>query len=436
MIEKVKKIFILAVLFIYAFNFYSCVGKSGKSTIEFSLEAGEEYSVLISREIKNLEEFNGVISEIQQKTETGYTFTPKRISEDGETLLIGAIESINLIQRSEFGEILFDSRKDDSEFSIFAKPFAKLIGKQFDIVVLKDGSVASVSGMNKIIDDAALQFELSDVKFNAYLKEIMYEQFADEVLKENFERMLAFYPSKEVEAGDVWQRTSFLTNQIPLVVNNKYTLLERNNGAAIIRVESNIKTDSSKIRSESGKFYNQILEGTQHGKMQIDEITGWISKAAFTCQIHEVSYLQDETNKPRILSSEIKIKYEPLAGDVFRKVSFDPKAALKGDGIGMTIVGMSVVFSSLIVLYFVFMNLSKLISFFSRDKSRSKIEKENKESTQQPLTGEVNAAIAAALYLYSQEMHDQESAVLTIKKASRFYSPWSSKIHGLRRNPR
>jgi hypothetical protein len=46
-------------------------------------------------------------------------------------------------------------------------------------------------------------------------------------------------------------------------------------------------------------------------------------------------------------------------------------------------------------------------------------------------SGDVYAAIASAIYLYSEELHDVESTVLTINKVSRTYSPWSSKIHGL-----
>ena len=48
------------------------------------------------------------------------------------------------------------------------------------------------------------------------------------------------------------------------------------------------------------------------------------------------------------------------------------------------------------------------------------------------MTGEVNAAIATALYMYFNELHDDESNIITIKKVSKFYSPWSSKIYGLR----
>ena len=43
----------------------------------------------------------------------------------------------------------------------------------------------------------------------------------------------------------------------------------------------------------------------------------------------------------------------------------------------------------------------------------------------------VYAAIAVAIHLYGEELHDVENTVLTINKVSRTYSPWSSKIHGL-----
>ena len=44
---------------------------------------------------------------------------------------------------------------------------------------------------------------------------------------------------------------------------------------------------------------------------------------------------------------------------------------------------------------------------------------------------DANAAIAMALYLYFNELHDEESNVITINKVSRAYSPWSSKLYNM-----
>lgn len=47
-------------------------------------------------------------------------------------------------------------------------------------------------------------------------------------------------------------------------------------------------------------------------------------------------------------------------------------------------------------------------------------------------TGDINAAIAMALYLCLDEIHDEESNVITIRRVSRTYSPWSSKLYSMR----
>jgi hypothetical protein len=71
-----------------------------------------------------------------------------------------------------------------------------------------------------------------------------------------------------------------------------------------------------------------------------------------------------------------------------------------------------------------------------------KEESPKQEVIQQPETkpvnkdAEISIAIAAAIYLYRQEVHDYEDTVLTIKRIDRAYSPWSSKIYSLRKYPR
>ncbi len=49
---------------------------------------------------------------------------------------------------------------------------------------------------------------------------------------------------------------------------------------------------------------------------------------------------------------------------------------------------------------------------------------------------EIAAAIALAIHMYKTDLHDKESFTITLKKVSRIYSPWSSKIYTLRQNPR
>jgi len=52
------------------------------------------------------------------------------------------------------------------------------------------------------------------------------------------------------------------------------------------------------------------------------------------------------------------------------------------------------------------------------------------------LTGEVLAAISAAIYEMKQDQHDIESTILTINQVKRNYSPWNAKSQSLRKLPK
>jgi hypothetical protein len=121
---------------------------------------------------------------------------------------------------------------------------------------------------------------------------------------------------------------------------------------------------------------------------------------------------------------------DPVISPGEKFVKMDPT------GVGMAVVAMSVVFTALILLYVVFKNTRRIYSLNLKKMFTIRKPGEEKQLATEDISGEVNAAIAMALYLYKNELHDYEETVLTIKKVARTYSPWSSKIYGLRNYPR
>jgi glutaconyl-CoA/methylmalonyl-CoA decarboxylase subunit delta len=102
------------------------------------------------------------------------------------------------------------------------------------------------------------------------------------------------------------------------------------------------------------------------------------------------------------------------------------------EGIVISVVGYIIVFTALVLLYFFFDNLSKLINMQIRSRLRKQGKLDQiKHDHGLAVPGEVTAAIGMALYL-ATSIHDEESNIITIKKVSRTYSPWSSKIYGMR----
>lgn len=97
--------------------------------------------------------------------------------------------------------------------------------------------------------------------------------------------------------------------------------------------------------------------------------------------------------------------------------------------ITVAIVGYCIVFAALVLLYLIFSNIPKLTTYINNRQLRKTGKKEIDSKTDSPIPADVTAAISLALHLYYGELHDEESNVLTIKKVSKRYSPWSSKIY-------
>lgn len=112
--------------------------------------------------------------------------------------------------------------------------------------------------------------------------------------------------------------------------------------------------------------------------------------------------------------------------------SADKFGAMDPFGVGMTIIAMTVVFSALAILYVFFKNVARLYGVqWSKLFSKKQIGALKEAANDDELTGEISAAIAMALHLYQNQLHDHENTILTIRKVAKTYSPWSSKIYGV-----
>ena len=103
------------------------------------------------------------------------------------------------------------------------------------------------------------------------------------------------------------------------------------------------------------------------------------------------------------------------------------------EGYVILITGLLIVFGALVTLALFFnyglpvmLYIYKIITK-RKDKKISEI----KVGRDGDFTGEIASVIGATVHMYLAEQHDHESAILTIKKVKKTYSPWSSKIYGV-----
>lgn len=104
------------------------------------------------------------------------------------------------------------------------------------------------------------------------------------------------------------------------------------------------------------------------------------------------------------------------------------------DNTAATIVftGISIVFLSLALIYLLFRYLLPLIMKLLTTHKLKKRGIQDIPRGINDIPGDVTAAIAMAIILNNEEMHDEESRKITITRVSRIYSPWSSKLYSMR----
>ncbi len=97
----------------------------------------------------------------------------------------------------------------------------------------------------------------------------------------------------------------------------------------------------------------------------------------------------------------------------------------------VTLSGFLIVITALVILYFLFTCVSKIINANWKKSSKKETNDEKViKGTALDANDDIIAAIALALSM-SMEVHDDEPNEITITRIQRRYSPWSSKIYGL-----
>ena len=105
-------------------------------------------------------------------------------------------------------------------------------------------------------------------------------------------------------------------------------------------------------------------------------------------------------------------------------------------GIGLAAVAVAVVFLALVCIFLLISGSGKLITS-AEERRKNKAAKPKSDKAIKPVSEgsaaeeEVYAAIAAAIHLYNDELHDEEDTVITIQKVEREWTPWNAKYYNM-----
>lgn len=133
------------------------------------------------------------------------------------------------------------------------------------------------------------------------------------------------------------------------------------------------------------------------------------------------------------------VEESELTREMLQEKKAHDAAAYDSFGGGITIIAMCIVVGALIILSILFYIFGSISSRFLTHKKKQASSKVNKRETSTddhaPDSGEVIAAISAALAQHFAVDHDMQDTILTIRRMRKAYSPWNSKIYNMRHEP-
>lgn len=175
---------------------------------------------------------------------------------------------------------------------MISRLFGAIKGKQFRMKVDAEGKVLEINGFKEIAESIISSMEL-DAEDQKEVREKMEtqfdQQFNDQNIREQFERVLYIFPNKEVKVGDSWQKSSNMNSKMSGKMNSTYKVTE---------IEGDMVTLEEKTKIVSADDAMEV-EGEQNGILVVDSRTGLVVTA---------DLVMDMTAKAGGMSIDIKAK--------------------------------------------------------------------------------------------------------------------------------
>lgn len=155
-----------------------------------------------------------------------------------------------------------------------------MTNKPFNIKMARNGSIISVTGIEKMLDGMAedIANNFPDVPENQIeqMRAQFSQSYGENSIKNNIEMGLSGFPLTPVAVGDSWENTIQSANQFPIDINVTFTLAARNSDTATIKGKAVITSSADSAPTEmGGMLVRYSLNGTQTSETVIDAATGW-----------------------------------------------------------------------------------------------------------------------------------------------------------------
>ncbi|MEO7394490.1 MAG: DUF6263 family protein, partial [Chitinophagaceae bacterium] len=139
-------------------------------------------------------------------------------------------------------------------------------GRKFTLKVNAEGDVLEVTGLKDMAQSITDSMTYLDEKQKQEMMSKFSQQFNDQNIKDQFERVLYIFPNKEVKVGDSWKKTTKPGGMMGGQYNSTYTVKEIEGDMVILE----------EISTVEGIAEGTKMSGNINGTMIVDSKSGLV----------------------------------------------------------------------------------------------------------------------------------------------------------------
>lgn len=226
-----------------------------KIVLEMRLKKGDQKSLIYKMDLTSSATVQGQAFDVAMKMGMFLGTKVEDVDAQGLHTLKLSYDRITMDMVSPVFAMSYDSKEPEKAAKNPAfDMFNAMIGQAITMKIQPDGTTKEVLGIDELAKKLS---EKAPAGMN------VKQQL--EGMKNAFEQF-AVYPGKPVDIGDTWNRKIKMAADpnTPMDIDANYTLYDRKNGTAIVKMQGTITAANG-------------MKGTNSGTLMIDEATGWIT---------------------------------------------------------------------------------------------------------------------------------------------------------------
>ena len=284
-------------------------GRGAGLDIRLRLVAGQRFRRQMVTETEMVQDIRG--AQKRSETETiGLTFAVEHVDpETSRATVAVTFDYLAVTMHAPvIGVVEYDSRNEPEHMSPALYGTRAVVGLTFQMVIDPKARIIAITGLDEMLARAA---EKLPKAYRSQLAASLKKAYSENALRKKLRPLLPDPPAGAVALGEQWTTRSVTVGDLPLLVNNTWSLAERSDQVAILRVSAEVA--SSDQEQNARALFRVDMSGTLNGVIRVDARTGWVHSGEFTIDLSGSWTRRGEREVTIPVTQKTSIRVTPIA---------------------------------------------------------------------------------------------------------------------------